>query len=351
MKLVAIICEFNPLHTGHKRLIDYAKTLADKVVCIMSGNFTQRGMPACANKFLRAKHAVLAGADMVVELPTIFATSSAENFAFGGVRLVKALGADCLLFGSECGDISMLENCLNILEQEETQQNIKKQMQKGITYPKAVSMATKLSVFDKPNNVLALEYLRALHKLNCSATAITLQRDDNYNENTAQQFASSNLLRTNAELRAQYTFDYVMSEIDDEIESNYCQFATSFLSVASPAYLEQIEGVSEGLHNRICRADKTHGFENLMEQIKTKRYTRLKIQRIILNSILGITKQTVKNSKENFPETRVLAVNSESVSLLSLLQEGTNEITMRADKFYATLTNNNLQPTKKLLIV
>ena len=78
MKIAAIICEFNPIHTGHKRLIDYAKSIADKVVCIMSGNFVQRGMPACADKYARARHAILCGADLVVELPTIFATSSAE---------------------------------------------------------------------------------------------------------------------------------------------------------------------------------------------------------------------------------------------------------------------------------
>ena len=97
MKLAAIICEFNPLHTGHKRLIDYARSVADKVVCIMSGNFMQRGLPACADKYARARHAILAGADLVVELPVAFATASAENFAFGGIAAVKRLGADCLV--------------------------------------------------------------------------------------------------------------------------------------------------------------------------------------------------------------------------------------------------------------
>ena len=96
MNLAAIICEFNPLHTGHKRLIDYAKTVADKVVCIMSGNFTQRGLPACADKYARAKHAVMAGADIVVELPTVFATASAENFAIGGVSIANKLNATVL---------------------------------------------------------------------------------------------------------------------------------------------------------------------------------------------------------------------------------------------------------------
>ena len=103
MKIAAIICEFNPLHSGHKRLIDYAKSIAEHVVCIMSGNFTQRGLPACADKYSRAKHAVMSGADMVIELPTVFATASAQNFARGGVAIAHKIGADYLVFGSECG--------------------------------------------------------------------------------------------------------------------------------------------------------------------------------------------------------------------------------------------------------
>ena len=100
MKISAIICEFNPIHKGHKRLIDLARNTSDYVVCVMSGNFTQRGLPACADKYARARHAVRCGADLVVELPTVFACASAENFALGGVKIASMMGAETLLFGS-----------------------------------------------------------------------------------------------------------------------------------------------------------------------------------------------------------------------------------------------------------
>lgn len=350
MKSAAIICEFNPLHTGHKRLIDYAKTVADKVVCIMSGNFTQRGMPACADKFSRAKHAVLAGADLVVEIPTVFATSSAENFAFGGIYIAQKLGVDYLVFGSECGNIQILTECADTLEKIETQQKIKQQIKKGLSYPKAVALATGSELLDHPNNVLALEYIKALRCLHCTAIPITIPRENNYNETVAKEFASSNLLRTDIELRSRYSYDFVVNDIDDDIECNYCRFATSFLSVIPITRLEKIEGVTEGLHNRIYKSDKTAGYEKMLDGIKTKRYTRLKLQRIVLNCILGITKSDVNMYKSAFPPTKVLAVKSDAVSLLSRVNDGTDDITRRADSLYATLTDKKIDYPNKLIV-
>ena len=245
MKLAAIICEFNPLHTGHKRLIDYAKSLACNVVCIMSGNFTQRGMPACADKYSRAKHAVLAGADLVVELPTVFATASAENFAYGAVALANKLGADCLFFGSECGDIEQLKKCIDEINDADTNKRIQQEVQHGVSYPKAVALATGQELLSQPNNVLAIEYLKALQYTHSSITPFTLKREDNYNDDEPQQFASSKALRTDKTLRDKYTFDFVKQDIDDSIEDKFCKLVPAFLAVATKKELEQIEGVTE----------------------------------------------------------------------------------------------------------
>ena len=349
MKLAAIICEFNPLHTGHKRLIDYAKTLADKVVCIMSGNFTQRGLPACADKYSRAKHAILAGADMVVELPIVFATASAENFAYGGVSIANMLGADCLVFGSECGDVEDLKQCIDSLNNAETNKRIQQEVQKGVSYPKAVAQATGLELLSQPNNVLAIEYLKALQATHSTITPFTLKRENNYNADEPQQYASSKALRDNKELRSQYSFDYVTQDIDDSIVEKFCQLAPSFLSVASKEQLEQIEGVTEGLHNRIFNADKTRGYEHMIAEIKTKRYTRLKLQRVILNQILGITKEAVAHCKNKQPTTKVLAVKSSAVALLQSIETETDEINLRADRLYATLSGKTA-PSKLIKI-
>lgn len=349
MKLAAIICEFNPLHTGHKKLIDFAKTQADKVVCIMSGNFTQRGLPACADKYARSRHALLAGADLVVELPTVFATASAENFALGGVAIAEKLGANCLVFGSECGDVEELNRCVDELNDETTNAKIRQAIEKGLSYPKAVAVGTGLDVLDKPNNVLAIEYLKAIRKLHSDITPITIKREDNYNDSNANEFASSMALRKDATLRNRYTFDFVAADIDDTVEQKYREIAPSFLAVATKEQLEQLEGATEGVHNRIFNSDKSQGFESILEQIKTKRYTRLKLQRIILNCVLGITKQTVESHKKQSVKVKVLGVRIGNETMLEGLENETDELTQKTDRLYYTLSGKT--PSTKLIKV
>ena len=349
MKLAAIICEFNPLHTGHKKLIDYAKTLADNVICVMSGNFTQRGMPACADKYARARHALIAGADLVVEIPTVYATASAENFALGGVAIAEMLHADCLVFGSECGDVAELNRCVDMLSNVKTNAVIRQEMEKGVSYPKAVATATGLDALDKPNNVLAIEYIRAIRKLNSTIIPITLKREDNYNDDTASEYASSMAIRKNANLRNRYTFDYVTADIDDDVEQKYCDIVPSFLALATKEELEQIEGATEGVHNRIFNADKSKGYEHLIEQVKTKRYTRLKLQRIVLNCVLGITKELVESYKNQPIKIKVLGVKNGKEKLLEGIDNDTDALTQKADRLYYSLCGKT-PPTKLIKV-
>ncbi|MCM1195167.1 MAG: nucleotidyltransferase family protein [Firmicutes bacterium] len=348
MKTTVIICEFNPLHSGHKKLIDYAHTFSDRVICVMSGNFTQRGLPACANKFSRATHAILSGADLVVELPTVYAVASAENFSFGGVSIANSLKADYLLFGSECGDIDKLNACAAMLNDPYINQKIAEEMTKGVSYPKAVAIATKQDILNKPNNVLGVEYLKAIEKINADIVPVTVVREDNYN-GEPQEYASSGALRRNANLRNIYTYDYVTKDIDDEIVGKYKTMAAQALSIMDVNYLRRIEGVTEGLENRIFNADKTQGFEKMIDGIKTKRYTRLKLQRIILNALLNITSETISVFKTQPPNVKALAVNENAASLLSLANNVTDEITSRADRFYSSLSGK--QPVSKLIKV
>lgn len=331
-----IICEFNPLHTGHKRLLDFAATFSDEVICVMSGNFTQRGIPACCNKYKRALHALKAGAHLVVELPTIYATAPAENFALGAVSIANKLQADFLVFGSECGDIHKLNQCANLLQDGDVNAEIRRNLAAGKTYPKAVSDAVGTDILQKPNNVLAVEYLRALKKTNSCIKPITLRREDNYN-GAPQQFASSSALRTDKNLRKEFSFDFVSSDINDEVEQIYCDFAVKFLSTLDKQDLQQIAGVSEGLHNRIFNADKTQGFEHFMTQIKTKRYTWLKLQRIVLNSILGVTTDKQQLSVKTTPLANALAVKKDKAYLLALTDKETDDVTKKADRLYAVL--------------
>ncbi len=346
MKTTAIICEFNPLHTGHKRLIDFAKTFSDKVVCIMSGNFTQRGMPACCDKYLRAKHALLAGADLVVELPTIFATASAENFAYGGVTIANRMNIDYLLFGSECGNIEELTACAKKLLDDKVNQQIAQEVKKGVNYPSAVAKAVGSPILDKPNNVLAIEYIKTLLRTKSNINPVTIMREDNYNGD-ANQFASSGLLRTDIKLRNTYTFDYVRNDIDDSIESAYSIIAPSIISLKTQSEMAKIESVNEGIENRIFAADKSQGLDKMLEEIKSKRYTRLRIQRILLNIILNIKKDDVICAKNNSVAVKALAVKSDSATLLAKTDDVVDEFTKRADRLYYSISNS--KPPIKLI--
>ncbi|MCM1289270.1 MAG: nucleotidyltransferase family protein [Corallococcus sp.] len=346
MKTSAIICEFNPLHTGHKKLIDFSKTVSDKVICIMSGNFTERGMPSCCNKYKRAAHAVKAGADMVVELPTVYAAAAAPDFAMGGVKIAEELNVDYLIFGSECGNMEQLQGISELLNDAEVNAKIKTSMSKGITYPKAVASVCGNGILDKPNNTLAIEYINAISKSSSRITPLTLVREDNFN-GKPQRFASSTILRNEPSYRNEFSFDYVIRDIDDTIEEKYLEYATRFLATADKNYLENIADVTEGLHNRIFNADKTCGFEKMMEEIKTKRYTRARLQRIVLNCVLGITKEIHTQYKMQTPKIKVLAIKKGEEQLLCGIENESDALTQKADRLYATFDGET--PPCKLL--
>ena len=177
MKICACICEYNPFHLGHLKHIDYIKTVlgAEKVIVVMSGNFTQRGEPAVLDKFTRAKHAIIAGADLVIELPTVFATANAETFATGAVNLIHSLGCvDGLCFGVESGDKDAylkLARAMND-ESKEFKKALKEKLDSGISLAKAKFEALKslndtefdASLISTPNNILGLEYTKAILK-------------------------------------------------------------------------------------------------------------------------------------------------------------------------------------------
>lgn len=314
----------------------------------MSGNFTERGMPACCNKYKRAVHAIKAGADLVVELPAVYATAAAPDFALGGVKIANALHADYIVFGSECGDIAQLQRTAELLNDDKVNDKIKKAMSQGVTYPKAMSLACGSNVLDKPNNILAIEYINALKTTASSISPVTIAREDNFN-GAPHQFASSTLLRKEPQFRQQFTFDFVAQDIDDDVETKYCDYALRFLAASDKNYLETIADVTEGLHNRIFNADKTCGFEKMMEEIKTKRYTRAKLQRVVLNCVLSISKELQAKAKTETPKIKVLAVRNGEEQLLCGIENESDSLTQKADRLYSTF-DGETAPTKLLKI-
>lgn len=344
MKILAIICEYNPFHKGHEYQIKTHKTKynADAVICLMSGNFVQRGAPALFDKWTRAKTAVLSGADLVLELPTVYACQSSSRFSSGAVKLLDALGCvDYLSFGSECGEIAPLIHASSIISSDEFLSLVKEEMKQGVSYPKARTNVVKKNflsldpaLIEKPNNILALEYLSALKNLKSTITPVTLKRNEAFlsaskiREKINNEVNIKEFVPESADYLANLPYD---KKAFDDIVSYQMRRETM-------ESLRKIADVAEGLEGRFLKfARSTFGAEDLADSVKTKRYTRTRIDRIIINTLLGIT----DNDTELYPEyARVLAFNDKGREALKEIDKKTKIpiITKLAD---AKITNSN----------
>ena len=317
MKFCAIICEFNPLHNGHKFLIEKAKQITGlPVICLMSGNFCQRAEACCLEKHTRAQSAIDAGADIVFELPTIFATGSANTFAKGAALILKNLPVSHLVFGSESGDIDALIRAKDFCKRLDDNQKVKDLLGGGINYKTALLGVAKedAEVFDilsKPNNTLAIEYLKAIESTNI--VPLTIKREDNY-LGGGKIFASSSKIREACRQKntesvkdfvPSFVFDGLANFKDDKTIKEHLFFA---LKTATKEKLASLFSVSEGLENRIAKcANEASNYDEFVEKCVTKRYSRIRIRRIALENFFGVTKEVAKECFCAIPTTILLA--------------------------------------------
>ena len=332
MTITGIIAEYNPFHLGHAYHLNKARELtrADYLVVVMSGDFVQRGEPAIADKYLRARMALENGADLVIELPVLFSTAGGKDFARGSVALLDHLGiVDTLCFGSESGNLSALisaaEN-LNCLSPE-TESNIRSALREGLTYPAAVARALSGSaeanrsdadLISSPNNLLGIEYCRALKQFSSHIRPMTIPRLGGYHDplpcdtnelhlNTETAvFASASALRsyfsdspvsdTLQQIR-NYVPESVSRLLNDAAKVSFPMTADDFsdalflrLLEHSSESLSEVSDISDALADRILNTlPSAHSFSNLAETVKCKSYTRLRINRALIHCLLGIT--------------------------------------------------------------
>jgi len=320
MKVVGLICEYNPFHNGHLYHLEAAKkaTGADYVVVVMSGQFVQRGEPAIIDKWSRTKSALLCGADLVIELPVIFATSSAEFFAMASVSLLESLGVvDSFCFGSESGNITALDQVADILWAEplKYKELLSEELKKGLNFPAAreasmIKYTTKniASVLKTSNNILGIEYLKATKRIQSKMHPITIQRiGADYNDSSIHhQIASATAIRK--ALANQSDMSSIQAQVPD---STFQSFVNGLEKGFAPIYykdfftlikyallhksteeISQILDVTEGLENRLLSSIKNaKSLNEFFEKVGTKRYTNTKLQRAILHIILNITKE------------------------------------------------------------
>ena len=309
MRTAAIICEYNPFHNGHKFHIEETKRQleADAVIAIMSGNFVQRGDAAIFDKHLRAKAAVLGGADLVLELPAVYSSASAEFFAKGAVKILDKLGiVDFLSFGSECADKESILKIAKLLENEPLDFSalVKNYLKEGRSYPTARTMAVKSflgesysEILLSPNNILGIEYVKALISLKSSIKPFAVLRKGAAHDSLhfTQGIASASFIRDRI-LNGEDFSAFVPYEIkelfkDAPIHSlKAIEKAILLELIKTPADdLKNVPDISEGLENRIKTAAMTAStLDDLLEKVKTKRYTHSRIRHVVLSAFLGV---------------------------------------------------------------
>ncbi len=335
MKICAIICEYNPFHNGHEYLLQEAKsrTGADAVLCIMSGNFVQRGEAAIFEKHIRAKHAATHGADIVIELPTVFATSNAEVFARGAVSILSKIpSVTHLCFGAETADKETFERAARALttEPKNVSEEIRALMKTGVSYATAVTEARKKhlpsALFTRPNNILGLEYTKALLAIGSSIEIVPIQRiGANYlDADVHEKYSSATAIRT-------ATFDGRLFDLEDQLPKqvfvDLCDARKIELSLAeklailsvNPDELAATLDCTEGLENAFKNAASAS--KTLEESLVSPRYTASRIRRIALQNLLNIRKDFIFECLSNPLYIHPLAYKSERTDLLSALSK------------------------------
>jgi predicted nucleotidyltransferase len=362
MRVLGLIVEYNPFHNGHLYHLEQSKSMcnADYVVCVMSGNFIQRGEPAIINKWARTKMALQCGIDLVIELPVPYAMASAEFFAYGAVKILNDIGVvDYLCFGSEKADIDTFCTIADILihEPEEYKQILKQSLAKGISFPASRELALKKylcekgsqisdieAVISSPNNILGIEYIKALKRLNSRIVPLSIKRINNsYNSAEITGSISSatsirKLISLERGLKEQ--LDMVLPAncvkiLEDEFNSGrgpiypnlYEQLIISSIRRMSAEELKLLPYVKEGIENRIKSAAKAGGtLDELIESISTKRYTRTRVQRILSSLMTGFTSEEFDTfNKYGGPQyARILGLNNKGRQLLSMINKSSH---------------------------
>lgn len=310
MKISAVICEFNPLHMGHKLLLDRMKTVSDGIVCVMSGNFVQRGEPAILDKWERGRLALQNGADLVVELPLPWACSGAEHFAAGGVALTEALHCDLLVFGSEVPDLTLMDAAAEALLSPKFSKAFSETPDKGLAFAqrreaalRSVLGETASSLLQKPNCILGIEYLKAIRRQNAALTPMAFPREGAGHDRTAekQEYRSAGelrrLLHTGGKLTGLVP-ENVSVTLDQLLSSGHCPASLSWLERAilcklramKPEEFSALPDLSEGLENKLhAAAREARSLEELYSLVKSKRYSHARIRRLVMSAFLGIS--------------------------------------------------------------
>ena len=383
-KVLGIIAEYNPFHNGHALHLAKSKeeTGAEYVICIMSGNFVQRGNTSIVNKWLKTEMALKNGIDLVLELPTIYSVSSAENFAEGSIKLLNSLKiVDFISFGSEDSDIDILNKLATIFYREPRKylELLSSELKKGLSFPKARENAISFylnnpiysEILNKSNNILSIEYLKALKKYKSHIRPIAIKREkvfyssncivDEYASATAiREMIKSNQYNDIRKVMPRTSYDLLM----EEIEKKHCvidlvNFEKEILYRLRNLTTDELKNfpeINEGLENAIKNASNTcNSLNELINKVKSKRYTQTRIQRILTYILLNITKKDMSLARKSIPYARVLGYSSKGKDLISEINNANPKLTLitsvkkfmdkPGNKIYKSILNKDILAT------
>ena len=375
MSVVGIISEYNPLHFGHIHHLDHARNIteAQGLICVMSSNFVQRGEPAIVSKWARTQMALVSGADLVIELPTAFSCSSAEYFASGGVSILNSLGiVDYLSFGSEEGSIDALESTAEhfAYENQDFKENLKNGLNDGLSFAVARQKALEtllinnkekdnqeyfdeikinnvINAINKPNNILGIEYIKALKRLKSSIKPITTKRiGQDYNSvERAASYSSATSIRHHIQeiMTSGLSYDndtFLKNNMSDEcLKIMIAEFSAGRGPVFPEAFenillyafrakslseLRSLPYMEEGLENRLKQAAlEATSYHEFVGKVVTKRYPTSRIKRILISMLLGMTGEFLDELKNNgyAQYIRILGFNETGRALLSEIKK------------------------------
>ena len=394
MKTIGIIAEFNPFHNGHRYILEEAKKRmqADYCVVVMSGSFVQRGAPACMYKYDRVRAALSCGADAVLELPVSYATAGAEAFAYGGVSILDSLGCiDEICFGAECDDLDQLSSIADFLldQPDEYKAALDRGLSRGLSFPAARSEALPQysDILSSPNNILAIEYLKALKMTGSGMAACPVKRiGAGYHETSLSGYTSAEAIRSRLEQTGMCDdiSESIPYELNDLMSKGYKHtypvtiydmtlLAEYMLLTHSSAELAQYQDMNPDLANRMLKAGATlsdqandgsgrpaedFGLPDLIGSMRTKEMTYTRLSRAMLHCILGLKDMTRDSNGKlvNCPYTRILGFRSASSELMHAISSCSRiplvnkagdahsvlsadayplfEVTIRADRIY-----------------
>ena len=305
MKILGIIVEYNPFHTGHLYHLQKAKEMVkpDLTIAIMSGNYVQRGEVAIIDKFKRSELAIKYGVDLVIELPFAYVNQSADYFCKGVIDLLYHIGITDLVFGSECGDIHLFKEIASAIKNNpaDYDQYVKNAMKQGLRYPDACNQALSLLLnksIQTPNDLLGLGYVKEVINHDYPICLHCIQRSNDYHDTSLTKIASATALRK-ALKEKQDVHDYLldMSYYDHLYDqSNFFDYLKYQIIIQDIHHLKKIHLVDEGIENLLKKVIfDTNSYEELVNSLTSKRYTKTRIQRMLLHILMNNTKDEIKN--------------------------------------------------------